>query len=174
MITTTFEEQLERYVDVLPKHKNVATGSELPIRFNWGTQEKLNQFMLMPESVSKYPLIWLVEQRDEENSETENISRKGAKIIIATQSLGANRFNPEIYKTDYKDILNPIKNNLIKALESGGISILGPKYKVFRVKDYSWRENGDKPATTDIWNVIIIEADITFLNTERCINTIKF
>ena len=176
MITTTFEEQLARLIDLMPAHSNPGVGDSLgtqfPIRFNWGTIEKLDAFLVMPETGSKYPLIWLVEGKDNENDQNETISRK-SKIIIATQSLGVNRFNPEIYATDYRDILNPIKNNFIKVLKSSGISILNPEYTVNRVKDFKWNEKGEGIA--DVWNVIIIEAEITFnVEHNRCLNTIKF
>ena len=174
MITTTFEEQLARLIDLLPAHKNAVTLTELPIRFNWGTQDKLNEFMILPEGKSKYPLIWLIEGKDNEDDQLETISRDNAKIIIATKTLGADRFNPEIYDTDYKDILNPIKNNLIKAMKASGISKLDPKYSVDRLKAYKWSENSNNNATSDIWNVIVIECKLLFENTERCLNKINF
>lgn len=159
MIQTTFEERLEKIIAVLPSHKS--GGNEFPIRFNWGTQDKLNAFIALPENVSKYPLIWLIEGEDEENNETMKISRN-AEIIIATQSLGVSRFNPEIYLTDYKEILNPVKRNLIYALKCSGISKIDSDYKLQRFKDYKWSENSNNTATCDIWNVILLKANITF------------
>jgi hypothetical protein len=178
MITTTFEEQLVKVINLLPPHQNIddfgVVLNELPIRFNWGTQDKLNEFMSIIETdKSKYPLIWLVEDKDEEDDEFETIKRN-AKIIIATQTLGVNRFNPEIYATDYASILNPIKNNLIKALKASGISRINPKYSVNRHKQYKWRENSNNNATTDIWNVIVLQIEITFDVTGRCLNKVNF
>lgn len=174
MITTTFEEQLARLIDLLPPHKNLnpdgSVRSTLPIRFNWGTIEKLNAFLVTPETISKYPLIWLVEGKDSENYQYGTIKRR-SEIIIATQTLSPNRFNPEIYVTDYKDILNPIKNNLIKVLRLSGISLLNPEYTVNRIKDYKFSE---KDGILDIWNVIQIEAEITFENTSNCLKQIDF
>jgi hypothetical protein len=31
-----------------------------PIRYDWGTLDVLNKFLILPENVSKYPLIWLI------------------------------------------------------------------------------------------------------------------
>jgi hypothetical protein len=175
MITTTFEEKFEILVDLLPPHINNAE-SDSPeifnIRFDWGSQEKLNEFICLPENKSKYPLIWLVEGKDKEDKVTGYISRD-SKIIIATQTLGASRFNREIYKAEYKGILNPIKNNLIKALEASGISKIDNLYNVSRIQDYQWNNVNDENATGDVWMVIYLEAKITF-DTRKCINTIKF
>jgi len=170
MITTTFEEQFERLVNTLPMHIN-ADNTALQIRFDWGSHDKLIEFMAIPENISKYPLIWLVEGKDKEDRVKGTISRD-AKIIIATQSIGVSRRNREIYTMEYSGILNPVKNNLITALECSGISRMENEIGVSRIQEYSWN-NVDKNAVGDVWMVILIEATITF-DTNNCINSIRF
>lgn len=173
MIKTTFEERFEELVDILPPHKNAGRTDEFKIRFDWGSQEQLNQFMLLPESISKYPLIWLVENKYTEDRVRNEISGN-AKIIIATQSIGVSRNNREIYNQEYKGILNPVKNNLITAIEKSGIARLPNELYVSRIQEYSWNNENKENATGDVWMVIFIEGEIK-LSTNKIINqNIKF
>lgn len=172
MITTSFEQLFEEVINLMPPHKD-DNNNETKIRFSWGSQIKLNEFMMLPETISKYPLIWLIEDKDNEDSIRETISRR-AKIIIASNSQGVSRASRDVFDLEFKGLLNPIKNNLITALERSGISRINPDYTVQRIQEYQWNNVNNENATGDVWMVIYLEIDVLF-ETRKCINTnIKF
>jgi len=170
-----FEEQLERIVNILPSITD-ATSVVFPMNYNWGTIEVLNKFLLLPSEQSKYPLIWLVTGSDRNDKREPSVTRK-SRIIIATRSLNVNELNPFQYQNDFKVILQPIADNLLKALQLSGISRYDDRdFTSERVPNYSvtYRENQDDKTKTnqiDIWNAIVLDIDLTFYNITNCIQT---
>jgi len=173
-----FEEQLERIVNVLPSITD-ANSVDFPMNYNWGTDEVLNKFLLLPSSQSKYPLIWLVNGKDTNNDREPSVTRN-ARIVIATRSLNVNELNPFQYQNDFKVILQPIADNLLRALAVSGISRYDDtKVQSERVPNYSitYRDDStDKTKTNqiDIWNAIVLDLELTFYSPNGCIQTIKY
>jgi hypothetical protein len=81
----------------------VENGS-FPIRYDWGTLDVLNKFLILPENVSKYPLIWLITGKDTEDYISKTVTRK-ARFVIATRSNDVDQFNETQYQTDLKIFL---------------------------------------------------------------------
>jgi hypothetical protein len=77
-----------------------------PIRYDWGTLDVLNKFLILPENVSKYPLIWLITGKDTEDYISKTVTRK-ARFVIATRSNDVDQFNETQYQTDFKIFLFP-------------------------------------------------------------------
>jgi len=92
-----------------------------PIRYDWGTIDVLNKFLILKENVSKYPLIWLVTSKDT-NDLLKNKVTRNARFVIATRSNDENGFNLQQYQTDYTGILIPVYENFTKLLNSSGVS----------------------------------------------------
>lgn len=160
-----FEEKLGQLVDLLPPTVGFS------IKYGWGTQDELNKYLALPKTQSPYPLIWLTVGQDKDNLNEQRVTRS-AKILIATISDKQSEMNPFIYQTDYKDILIPIANNLIKALQSSGISIItNNEITKELIPNYSVRETKGQ---IDVWNVLVLEMEITFNNATSCLNTINF
>ena len=167
-----FEERLGELVELLPDLTD-ASGNTFDIRYNWGTIDVLNKFLLLKESQSKYPLIWLSTEQDDSHNLNEPFVKRTARIIIATRSDKQDEFNPFIYETDYKLILQPIADWLVQALQQSGASILnGNTFRSRRVPNFSINNNGNQ--VIDVWNAIVIDAEITFNNITNCLNTINF
>ena len=138
-------------------------------KFNWGSQNALNLYLAQLKQTNKYPLIWLVESA--ENVNTKNVE-KSVKLIIAKQSVHTTNTNPIIWETEFKDVLNPLLANVVKALSnSTQTEIKGNKYKIQRISNYS-EDNGKNSKSIDNWNVIILELDVYFKN--NCLKQIKF
>ena len=79
----TFEENLGKLIQLLPI---VTIGdNDYSIKYNWGTQEVLNKYLITNKENS-YPLIWLIVGRDTNEIKSKNISRN-ARIVIATRSM---------------------------------------------------------------------------------------
>lgn len=165
-----FEEKFRELIALLPAHTQGAI--EFPIRYDWGTIDVLNKFLILPENVSKYPLIWLITGKDTEDYISKTVTRK-ARFVIATRSNDVDQFNQTQYQTDFKNILIPVYSNLVTLLERSGITnILNQSIDKELVPNYSI-SNNDKGLIA-IWNAIVVDAEIE-INGKRCINNnIKF
>lgn len=165
-----FEEKFRELIALLPPHKQ---GLDIfPIRYDWGTIDVLNKFLLLPKTKSKYPLIWLITGKDTEDYISKTVTRK-ARLVIATRSNDVDKFNETQYQTDFKNILIPVYSNLITLLKRSGITtIMNQVIDKELVPNYSLKDDGKGLIT--IWNAIIMDVEIE-INGKRCINkNIKF
>ena len=166
----TFEESLGKLVKLLP---DVKIGkADYSIKYNWGTQELLNKYLILNKENS-YPLVWLVVGRDSNDINNKNISRN-ARIVIATRSMNKEEFNEFQFQTYYKEILYPIQMNLIKALRRSGIStIIDDVYNSEYKPNYSFRD--EEGVLVDIWNAIELNLEISFVTDYQCrLKQVKF
>jgi hypothetical protein len=166
-----FEEKMRELVKLLPNARD-AKGSLFVIRYGWGSQDELNKFLLLPETVSKYPLIWLIAGKTTRNDVTNKLSRN-TRLVIATRASNKNSFNATQYATDYVSILNPVYINLKTLLNSSGITkVVNNTIEEDLRPNYSFNDNGK--GVLDIWNAIVLDLQIEML-TDRCVNSnIKF
>jgi hypothetical protein len=166
----TFEESLGKLVQLLP---DVTIGeNDYSIKYNWGTQEVLNKYLITNKENS-YPLVWLIVGRDSNDIYKKNISRN-ARIVIATRSMNKEEFNEFQFQTYYKEILYPIQMNLIKVLRRSGISaIIDDVYNSEFVPNYSF--NDEAGTLVDVWNAIVLNMEISFVTDYQCrIKQVKF
>jgi hypothetical protein len=161
-----FEEKMRDLIKLMPNWNQ-----NYPIRYDWGTIDVLNKFLILEENVSKYPLIWLVTSKDTNNLVRDKVTRN-ARFVIATRSNDENGFNLQQYRTDYTGILIPVYENFIKLLNSSGVSkIIGDGLDKELKPNYSVNDDGKGLIT--IWNAIVIDAEIEL--SDGCINqNIKF
>lgn len=166
-----FEEQMRELVNLLPNAED-ANGNLFVVRYGWGSQDELNKFLFLPESRSKYPLIWLLPGRTTRNKVTKKIRRQ-TRLVIATRATDTNQFNQVQHATDYVNILNPVYSNLQTLFESSGITkIVDNTIEEELRPNYSFNDNGK--GVLDIWNAIVLDLTLEML-TDRCVNkTIKF
>lgn len=164
----SFEKQLGRVVSVLPPFY------AYPIKYGWGDIEQLNQVLVTRNANSHYPLVWLNLGEDTLNNKEKTIKRN-AQILIAfdvDRSTLAD-LNPTVYEKYFDNNLDPICENLIKALESSGISKINSEdLKIERIPKYSVQNDGKQIIA--IWHVLSLKAEIEFSNQQCFINTIKF
>jgi hypothetical protein len=159
-----FEEKLRELISLMPD--NVNANGAFPIRYDWGTIDVLNKFLILKENVSKYPLIWLVTSKDTDDLLRNRVTRN-ARLVIATRSNDVDGFNAKQYQTDYTHILIPVYNDFIKLLNSSGSSkIVNSKVEKELIPNYSFKDNGKGLIT--IWNAIVLDLEIE-LN-DNCIN----
>ena len=166
----TFEESLGKLIQLLPDVKIGKT--DYSIKYNWGTQEVLNKYLITNKENS-YPLIWLIVGRDSNDIYNKNISRN-ARIVIATRSMNKEEFNEFQFQTYYKEILYPIQMNLIKVLRRSGIStIIDDVYNSEFVPNYSFEDS--EGGLVDIWNAIVLNLEISFVTDYQCrLKQVKF
>ena len=164
----SFEEKTRELVKQLPTH--VDGNGTFPIRYDWGTLDVLNKFLLLKENVSKYPLIWLVTDKREIDL-VQKTTQSRARFVIATRSDKVDEFNEFQYITDFQKVLNPVYDNFIKMFQSSGISNIEDETISIELKpNFSFNS---KDGLITIWNAIVVEATITIYG-NRCINTIIF
>lgn len=161
-----FEEKVRELVALMPQWNGTHK-----VRYDWGTIDVLNKFLVLKESTSKYPLIWLVTSKDTDDLLRNRVTRN-ARFVIATRSNDVDAFNATQYQTDYINILIPVYNNFITLLNSSGISkIIDSKIEKELKPNYSVNDNGKGLIT--IWNAIVLDLEIEL--TTGCIKeNIKF
>lgn len=164
-----FEDQMARIAEVLPV---VTVGSQSKsVHFNWGTAEVLTKYLIDAKN-NNFPLIWLEEGTDTNDLREPSVTRN-ARINIIHQSQLPSEFNPYQHEYDYKQILQPICDNLLTAFSQSGISRYDNKnFKTRRVKNFSMTEV-DK-SLVYICNAIVLDAEVTFSGVSSCIKTINF
>jgi hypothetical protein len=159
-----FEEKLRELIALMPN--NINANGEFPIRYDWGTIDVLNKFLILKENVSKYPLIWLVTSKDTDDLLRNRVTRN-ARLVIATRSNDVDGFNKKQYQTDYTNILIPVYNDFITLLNSSGVSkIVNSKVEKELKPNYSINDNGKGLVT--IWNAIVLDLEIELM--DNCIN----
>lgn len=155
-----FEEKMRELISLMPNHTQ--GNKNFPIRYDWGTIDVLNKFLILKESVSKYPLIWLVTSKDTDDLLRGRVNRK-ARFVIATRSNDENAFNGTQYQTDYLNILIPVYNNFITLLNSSGITkIVNSSIEKELKPNYSVNDNGKGLIT--VWNAIVLDLEVEIIN----------
>lgn len=157
--------QLPDYID--------GNSKSFPIRYEWGDQPDLILY-LKQIAGNKYPLIWLVSGDQSVDRYAYKVERR-CRLILAKDSKHVTNRNPKVWDTEFANCLNPLLENVYKALERSGVTSILSIENERREANYT---EEDLLKATDFWNVIIL--DITLLFTEKadgtpqCINTIKF
>lgn len=161
-----FEEKIRELVSLMPEWENTH-----PIRYDWGTIDVLNKFLILKESVSKYPLIWLVTSKDTDDLLRNRVTRN-ARFVIATRSNDTDGFNAQQYQTDYLKVLIPVYNDFLTLLNSSGISkIVNSSIDKELKPNYSVNDNGKGLIT--VWNAIVLDLEVELIT--GCIkDNIKF
>lgn len=162
-----FEEKLRELVALLPQ-----TADGFTVRYDWGTIDVLNKFLILPENKSKYPLIWLVTGSDTDNFTTNSNNRR-VKLVLATASNDVDQFNQVQYQTDYLNILLPIYKDLHTLFIKSGITTLINDEITKEMKpNFSFKNN--EKGLIDIWNALFLEFELV-IDGKKCINkNIKF
>lgn len=170
MIVT--ETLLKEIFSQLPPYKD-SNDKEFPIRFEWGNQNHLILF-LTKISGNKYPLIWLVEG-SQDVDRTAHSTTRNCRLIIAKDCKNKTDRNPTVWNNEFIAALNPLLENVLKALERSGVTSIIGTHTEDRRANYT---EEDLAKTVDFWNVIVLDINIKFKEksdgTPQCINTIKF
>ena len=162
----SFEESIRQLVKQMPAF--VDGNGTFPIRYDWGTIDVLNKFLLLKENKSKYPLIWLVTGKRTQDRIRKTVSSK-ARFVIATRSNKVDEYNEFQYQTDFTKILIPVYESFIKVLSKTHMSnIVGDTFETEIVPNFSF--TNDKGLIT-IWNAISIEIEVVIDGT-KCDNDI--
>lgn len=165
-----FETEFGRLVDALPSLVD-AKDNEFPIKYNWGNADDLFAYLKMAKT-NAFPLIWLENGQDTHDLNEVSVTRNARINIISIAQIPA-EFNPYQYQYDFKEVLQPITDNLISAIRQSGISYVNKSnIKTSRITKFSLQEVDKSLAY--ICNAIVLECEIKFTNTTSCLNNINF
>jgi len=157
--------QLPPYID--------GNAKSFPIKYEWGDQADLILF-LKQIAGNKYPLVWLVNGDQSPDRYAHTLTRK-CRLILAKDSKHVTNRNPTVWDTEFNNCLNPLLENVYKALERSGVTMIVSTENERREANYT---EEDLLKATDFWNVIILDITLKFTEksdgTSQCINTIKF
>lgn len=142
-----------------------AKGNEYKPVFDWGTEEILNKFMVKHKQ--PYPLIWLVTGTNRSNND---IPERNTRLIIATRSKMPEEFNSFQHEHDFKVILYPVLNNVIRALKVNGMTSIDKDFKYQNLPNFGVVK--DKTKTIDVWNAVVLDINIKLIN--NCIINKKY
>ena len=158
------EDILTTLFDGLPDM--VIDGDTFKPVFDFGDLKDLNKFLKQEEK--KYPLIWL-ETGFEESFNEEGVTIS-PNIVIATYGLNLSYSNKQKLDINFKTVLLPLLENVIKTIErSNVINFNGEDYKITKYYNYG---DGGRHETTDIWDAIKLEVEITLK--EDCIKSVNY
>lgn len=157
--------QLPPYID--------SNSKSFVIKYEWGDQADLILF-LKQIAGNKYPLVWLVNGDQSPDRYAHSLTRR-CRLIIAKDSKHVANRNPTVWDTEFNNCLNPLLENVYKALERSGVTSIVSIENERREANYTEEDN---TKATDFWNVIILDITLKFIEksdgTAQCINTIKF
>ena len=163
------ETVLRRVFELLPQAQNEA-GTTFPIVYSWGTQEDCNMFLRSRVITGNYPLLWCVSGVDEIN-EFEGY-RPNCRLILANNTTRKGELTEETYSKDFDYILNPLCENVKRALISSKLTEVRDRlFTERRITNYG--ENGTE--AQDVWNVIVLEFNLHFkFDVNQCVGNLFF
>ena len=147
--------------------------SNAGISYHYGNYNELNNYLKVGKSFGQqksfiksgkkewkqYPLIWFVKPAMAYSTNDELIYRiPNAKIIIAVNNPALSDLNTKREQTSFK-IIEPIANRLIKYLFIAQYVKFEDNFGFDKIPNYSV---GDKSASIDTWDAIILEGSISF------------
>lgn len=160
-----FEERIQELISVLPPitEGEGESAKAFPVNFYWAKDIKDVNLYLSKKN-QPYPLIILVRSPEKlKNRVCSEVTRK-SRFILATAERDINKLNTERWQSSYKNILNPLADTFLEALESSSISRLHDDLELDRVPNYadvSMQAGKDLENQIDIWDTIVLDCTVS-------------
>lgn len=151
------EERLSEIFDTLPPIVN--SGGSFKPTFGFGDDLELNKFIKARIKERIHPLVWLVYGNIEMHDKHDKyLVSNSTTLIIACKSLD-HPLNEQRLKTTYSTILNPMLDNVKKALISSGITKVTPIrdklfFEISKHPNYTSENIQTDAKTIVIWDAI--------------------
>ena len=171
------EDRLKELFDTLPVIS--IGGTDYSTVFKYGDQKELMAFLASTRSdtVKPYPLIWYVYPNAETDDGHDQDVSLSLSLVMAVNN-SKNMLNDERKETTYKTILEPLRNNVRKALKSASILNLiadgeGIRFTTTKFPNYSGDDNNtNESELTDVWDAIKQVQTVTI--NDNCLKTILY
>lgn len=159
------EERLAKVFEQLPE-----IGGFKP-QYESGNDNHLNKYLTLmaKDSKSPYPLIYQTSNTDEQD-DRGNKTQANLVLILATRNIETELLNSNRYQMSFKNVLNPLAENIIKAFNRAGIFDWDGKYRIEKFMNYG---DGNQNKTVDIWDAIRLTTNIT-VKSNCIVENIKF
>jgi hypothetical protein len=166
MATRSFlvpEDRLREIFNYLPD-VSVASGNFTPV-FKVGDDAELIAFFKQAESLSKYPLLWLMQPFEEEHNFNLTKVDVDLSFILAVETAPDLLHSERLEKT-FKPVLLPFANNVVEILRvSNTTSFSNPKVRITKFTNQSIAEElgvvGDQARFIDLWDAIQLKLSLT-------------
>lgn len=168
-----FETVLESMVEQMPEIAVNTTLSRKP-QFYWGEQKDLPPFIKVMKE-KHYPLIWLVNGKDNyPNGRDFEVNRK-SEIVFLTRETRTAFLNTQRLENSYKAVLYPMVEDFLNGLELFNPTSLLGGLEIVKHPNYS--ENGKSTkkgeyVVTEIWDALKVYCEIEIDN--NCKNIIQW
>jgi hypothetical protein len=162
------EYRLDEVFNTLPVIIN--KGKEFKPVYNFGTHEDLLVFLIDKQRQNKtpYPLIWF--ETEKPGTGYDEIEMN-VKLILAVQSL-PNISNKDRVLHYIKPILEPVYENVLKALRLSGITSILNEENIVTTLYYNYTDAKLTEAIS-VWDAIKVELTIT-VNEKEFLNCINY
>lgn len=139
--------------------------------YHFGDELEFNKFILLNKGAI-YPLIWQLIGKETDADFAQRISTD-LKFFIAVRNTETDMFNTVRWETSYKNVLDPMYNNIKKAFKESGIIKSDWVFDKFKRPNYSQTESKNENKTIDIIDVIEVSLRDVEIK-DSCVNTITF
>lgn len=132
--------------------------------YKWGNKDHLlKQIELFSKSSqTPYPLIY----------QTSNVSNQGndecevsLSLVLACQNTNVDLTNEERWAMSFRNVLNPLTQNIEDILRRSGQVTWTGNYKKTDFPNYG---NGEENFTIDKWDAVLLELTIKISNLQTC------
>jgi hypothetical protein len=139
--------------------------------YDWGDGHHLNQLIKLEnnDNSTPYPLIYNVSPYSTQDSK-KRIATYRVSLVIATQNKATDLLNSQRWATSYKNILFPLAGYIEQTFKKNQIFVWGGEFRLYEFPNYG--QNGENE-TTDIWDALRFDTDIT-INDFPCINNFTY
>ena len=163
------EERLTELFAQLPEIQINPTNLNKPF-FSWGKKEELNRYVEKTEENVLYPLIWQLPTEESYNRLSELTETK-LILIVATRETRGELYNPQRWEGSFKQVLNPLAEYIIQALENGSTTRIIDIDDISIFKEPNYSDNSEN-GVIDKWDAIRLECNVEF--NDNCLKTIKW
>lgn len=139
--------------------------------YKWGDDMYLNKLIKLYQNNERnpYPLIYNVS-----NSSVQDAKRDSAtyrlSLVLAFRNTHIDFTNEDRWKTSYKTMLFPLASYIEQLFMRGNIfQAWSGEYTLLEFPNYG---NGKENETTDIWDALRFDTEITINN--RCLNAVFY
>ena len=132
--------------------------------YKWGNKDHLlKQIELFSKSsLTPYPLIY----------QTSNVSKQGNQecevslsLVLACQNTNVDLTNEQRWAMSFRNILNPLTQNIENILRSSGQVTWNGNYTKTDFPNYG---SGEENFTIDKWDAVLLEVTIKITNLQTC------
>lgn len=165
------EDKLADIFGLIPSRNfvDMTTGNLSPVpkpTYHFGDYKEFNALIKITQG-NIYPVLYQISNTENQDQKASEVTTD-LEIVIATRETSVELLNNQRWAASYKNILMPLVNNVVQAINECGIIRWDGEYTLQKVPNYSQTEAKDSNAVIDIIDAIVFRATITI--EQGCMN----